>query len=63
MKENKIDYRLEQYLKVLDENIKDLVTPSGLPIGKVNAIVVSALRTIKQDIEEILKGGTVERGE
>lgn len=52
---------LEEYFKVLDEDIKSLLTPEGYPLGRTNAIVVSALRTVKEDIKEIIEGRVVKR--
>lgn len=57
-----IKTNLEQYLKIIDEDIKDLCL-NGLALGRNNAIAVSVLKDVREDIRQILKGEIVKRAD
>lgn len=60
MKENAIEYRLKEYLKILEEDIRD-ISPKGIARNRDNAIITSVLKEVKKDVEEILQGMVVKR--
>lgn len=59
--ETNIKDNLEKYLDVLEDNIREY-KPRSVVYGKENAIKVTVLRCIQEDIKQILKGEIIIKG-